>query len=44
MILNEKVVNYKMADSFEYYNFNIKFDFIHLDLEKLWILFCSIYF
>jgi hypothetical protein len=35
MVLNEKVVNYKGVDLFEYYNFVIKFVFSQLDLKKL---------
>ena len=32
---NEKFTHYKVVDLFETYNFNIKFVFIQLDLEKL---------
>ena len=43
MISNEKVINYKVVDLIEIYNFSIKFVFIRLCLEKLWILlWCTI--
>jgi len=38
MSSNEKFVNYKVVDLFEYDNFKIKFVFSRLDLEMLWIL------
>ena len=38
MISNEKLINYKVVDLFEHYNFDITFVYIWLDLEKLLIL------
>ena len=35
MVLNEKVVNYKVVNLFDYYNFDIKFVFSQFDLENL---------
>jgi hypothetical protein len=37
-LLNEIVVNYKIVNLYELYNFNIKFVFIHFHLKKLWIV------
>jgi hypothetical protein len=37
MILNEKVINYKILDLVILYNFYIKFDFIRDHIEKLQI-------
>jgi hypothetical protein len=34
MTLNEKVVNYKIVDLVEYYNFDIKFVFIKQQIRK----------
>ena len=39
MILNEKVINYKILDLVKLYNFSIKFIFIGDSMKKLWI-FC----
>jgi len=39
MILNKKVINYKIVDLIIIYNFDIKFDFIRDDMKKLWIFF-----
>ena len=39
MILNEKVINYKVLDLVILYNFDIKFDFIRDHMEKLYF-FC----
>jgi len=35
MVSNEKVINYKVVDCIEIYNFDIKFVFIKLSLKKL---------
>ena len=35
MVSNEKVINYKVVDLIEIYNFDIKFVFIRLYLKKL---------
>jgi hypothetical protein len=35
MILNKKVINYKVLDLVILYNFNIKFDFILDHMKKL---------
>lgn len=42
--LNRKVTNYQVVDLSEYYNFDMKFVFIRLDLKMLWILLCYAYF
>ena len=39
MILNEKVVNYKVLDLVILYNFGVKFDFIRDHMKSLWIFF-----
>ena len=36
MILNEKIINYKVLDLVIFYNFDIKFDFIQDHMKKLW--------
>jgi hypothetical protein len=36
MILSEKVINYKILDHVNLYNFDIKFDFIRDHMKKLW--------
>jgi hypothetical protein len=35
MILNEKVINYKIVGLVSLYNFDIKFDFIRDHMKKL---------
>jgi hypothetical protein len=42
MTLNEKVVNYKVVDLVEYYNFDIKFVFIKQQIRKLSSFSCSL--
>ena len=39
MILNKKVINYKIVDLIIIYNFDIKLDFIRDDIKELWIFF-----
>jgi hypothetical protein len=39
MILNKKVINYKVLDLVILYNFNIKFDFILDHMKKLWFFY-----
>jgi hypothetical protein len=39
MILNEKIINYKILDLHVLYNFDVKFDLIQDLIKKLWI-FC----
>ena len=35
MILNEKVINYKILDLIKLYNFGVKFNFIRDHMKKL---------
>jgi len=41
MILNEKVINYKVLDLVILYNFDIKLDFIPRSYEKVMIFLCE---
>ena len=41
MILNEKIINYKVLDLVIFYNFDIKFDFIQDHMKKLWFVLCG---
>ena len=36
MILGKKIINYKILDRINLYNFNIKFDLVQNYMKKLW--------
>ena len=44
MILDKKIINYKVLDLVELYNFDINFVFIQFHLEKIWIYLCYNHF
>jgi hypothetical protein len=43
MILNKKVINYKVLNLVILYNFDIKFNFIRDHMKKLRIFLCEIF-
>jgi hypothetical protein len=44
MTSNEKIVNYKVLDLIEFYNFDINFSFIRNHIKKLILIFSFVFY